>query len=98
LGVRGRYISEFKTSLIYKVSFRTAKAIQRNPVLKNNNKQNKTGKKQNKQTNKKTPNQKNFEAGRDVSAVKICTACSSRGPEFNSQQSHGGSQIICNGI
>jgi hypothetical protein len=35
LGVRGRRISEFETSLVYKVSSRTARAIQRNPVSKN---------------------------------------------------------------
>jgi hypothetical protein len=29
-------ISEFEASLVYKVSSRTARAIQRNPVLKNN--------------------------------------------------------------
>jgi hypothetical protein len=32
---RGRRISEFEASLIYRVSSRTARAIQRNPVLKN---------------------------------------------------------------
>jgi hypothetical protein len=42
LGGRGRRISEFKASLVYKVSSRTAKATQRNPVLKNKTKQNKT--------------------------------------------------------
>jgi hypothetical protein len=31
LGGRGRWISEFKASLIYRVSSRTARAIQRNP-------------------------------------------------------------------
>jgi hypothetical protein len=46
LGGRGRQISEFEASLVYKVSSRTARAIQRNPVLKNRTKQNKT--KQNK--------------------------------------------------
>jgi hypothetical protein len=40
---RGRQISEFEASLVYKVSSRTARAIQRNPVSKN---------KTNKQTNK----------------------------------------------
>jgi hypothetical protein len=35
LGGRGRQISEFKASLVYRVSSRTAKAIQRNPVSKN---------------------------------------------------------------
>jgi hypothetical protein len=60
LGGRGRLISEFKASLFYKVSSRTARAIQRNPVSKNKNKttkpksktkQNKT-KKQKKKQNK----------------------------------------------
>jgi hypothetical protein len=34
LGGRGRQISEFEASLVYKVSSRTARAIQRNPVSK----------------------------------------------------------------
>jgi hypothetical protein len=42
LGGRGRWISEFEASLVYKVRSRTARAIQRNPVSKN------------KQTNKQT--------------------------------------------
>jgi hypothetical protein len=45
-GGKDRWISEFEASLVYRVSSRTAKAIQRNPVSKT--KQNKT----NKQTNK----------------------------------------------
>jgi hypothetical protein len=32
LGGRGRRISEFEDSLVYEVSSRTARAIQRNPV------------------------------------------------------------------
>jgi hypothetical protein len=52
LGGRGRRISEFKASLVYRVSSRTARAIQRNPVSKNKNKKPKT----NKQT--KNPKQK----------------------------------------
>jgi hypothetical protein len=39
LGGRGRRISEFKASLVYRVSSRTAKATQRNPVSKNQTKQ-----------------------------------------------------------
>jgi hypothetical protein len=31
---RGRWISEFKASLVYKVSSRTARATQRNPISK----------------------------------------------------------------
>jgi hypothetical protein len=34
LGGRGRWISELEARLIYKVNSRTARAIQRNPVLK----------------------------------------------------------------
>jgi hypothetical protein len=35
----GRFLSEFKASLVYRVSSRTARAIQRNPVSKQTNKQ-----------------------------------------------------------
>jgi hypothetical protein len=34
MGGRGRWISEFEASLVYKVSSRTARATQRNPVSK----------------------------------------------------------------
>jgi hypothetical protein len=44
LGGRGRQISEFEASLVYRVSFRTVRATQRNPVSK---KQNKTKQKKN---------------------------------------------------
>jgi hypothetical protein len=57
LGGRGRRISEFEASLVYKVSSRTAKDTQRNPVSKNQNKQ--TKKKKTKKTKpKKTQKQK----------------------------------------
>jgi hypothetical protein len=48
LGGRGRWISEFEASLVYKVSSRTARVTQRNPVSKNKNKKqtNKNKKKQ----------------------------------------------------
>jgi hypothetical protein len=45
LGGRGRQISEFEASLVYKVSSRAARATQRNPVSE---------KKTKKQKNKKT--------------------------------------------
>jgi hypothetical protein len=35
LGGRGRWISGFEASLVYRVSSRTARATQRNPVLTN---------------------------------------------------------------
>jgi hypothetical protein len=37
----GRQISEFEASLVYRVSSRTARAIQRNPVSKNQKKKKK---------------------------------------------------------
>jgi hypothetical protein len=55
LGGRGRQISEFEASLVYKVSSRTARAIKRNPVSKKQNKtkQNKTKQNKTKQKKKK---------------------------------------------
>jgi hypothetical protein len=50
LGGRGKQISEFEASLVYKVSSRTARATQRN--LSQTNKQ--TDKQTNKQRNKQT--------------------------------------------
>jgi hypothetical protein len=52
LGGRGRQISEFQASLVYKVSSWTARGTQRNPVSKNKktktkNKQTKNNKKRN---------------------------------------------------
>jgi hypothetical protein len=44
LGGRGRRISEYEASLLYKVSSRTARATQRNPVLKTNKETNKQAK------------------------------------------------------
>jgi hypothetical protein len=39
LGGRGRWVSEFKVSLVYRVNSRTVRDTQRNPVFKNNKKQ-----------------------------------------------------------
>jgi hypothetical protein len=54
LGGRGRQISEFKASLVYKVSSRTARAVQRDPVSKTNKQTNK----QQKEKEKKERNQR----------------------------------------
>jgi hypothetical protein len=48
LGGRGRRISEFQASLVYKVSSRTARATQRNPVSKKKKKKKKEKKKKGK--------------------------------------------------
>jgi hypothetical protein len=47
LGGRGRQISEFEASLVYRVSSRTARATQRNPVSKNQKRKKKKKKKNN---------------------------------------------------
>jgi hypothetical protein len=51
LGGRGRRISEFEARLVYRVSSRTARTAQRNPVSKKTKTKTKT-KTKNKQTNK----------------------------------------------
>jgi hypothetical protein len=53
LGGRSRQISEFKASLVYKVSSRTARAIQINPASRNKQ----TSKKQKQKQKQKKPNQ-----------------------------------------
>jgi hypothetical protein len=66
LGGRGRWISEFEASLVYRVSSRTARATRKNPVSKNqkkkfknkNKKQNKSLKNKTKQTKKENRNMK----------------------------------------
>jgi hypothetical protein len=56
LGGRGRWTSEFEASLVYKVSSRTDRATQRNPVSKKQNKTQKPTKQQQQQkdTDRKT--------------------------------------------
>ena len=53
MGGRGRRISEIEASLVYSMSSRTAKAIQRNPVSKKNQTKPNPNKQTNKQTKKK---------------------------------------------
>jgi hypothetical protein len=76
VGGRGRRISEFEASLVYRVRSRTARAIQRNPVSKQTNKQNKKTKKEIDHTGENTVG----EGWRDSSTVKS-TSC---GPQFSS--------------
>jgi hypothetical protein len=59
LGGRGRWISEFEVSLVYRLRSRTDRTIQRNPVSKNKTKQNKTKQKQNKTKQNKTKTKQN---------------------------------------
>jgi hypothetical protein len=59
LGGKGRRISEFEASLVYRVSSRTARTTQRNPVLKNQ--KNKTKQNKTKQKKPTPPPQKKKE-------------------------------------
>jgi hypothetical protein len=69
LGGRDRRISEFKASLVYRVSSRTARAIQRNPASKT--KQNKT---KNKKQNQKTKQKSRVLGWRDAQWLRAPTA------------------------
>ena len=60
MGGRGRWISEFEASLVYKVSSRTARATQRNPVSKKQNK-----------TKQKTKKKKRIKLGLKKSKRKL---------------------------
>jgi hypothetical protein len=77
LGGRGRRISEFEASLVYRMSSGTARDTQRKPVSE----------KRERERERENP----VLGWRDGSVVKS-TGCSSRGPEFKSQQPHGGPQ------
>jgi hypothetical protein len=59
LGGRGRLISDFAASLVHRVSSRTARAIQRNPVLKKNKTKQKQKQKQKMKKPKPKPKTKN---------------------------------------
>jgi hypothetical protein len=61
LGGRGRQISEFKASLVYIVSSRTARATRRNLVLKIKNKKTNKQKKQKQKTEKEKKEDKRKE-------------------------------------
>jgi hypothetical protein len=65
LGGRGRQISEFEASLVYKVSSKTARAIQRNPVSKKT-KQNKTKQKTKNKKQKQNNNNNKTKTKRDA--------------------------------
>jgi hypothetical protein len=74
LGGRGRWISEFEASLVYRVSSRTARAIQRNPVSKNQKKKKKKKKKTKKINSiRKIPPHQLKESASVVLLWRVCT-------------------------
>jgi hypothetical protein len=71
LGGRGRQIFEFNASRVYRVSSRTARAIQRNPVSKNQTKQtNKPKKKKKKKKKEKNEKKEKFPLRESESSEK----------------------------
>jgi hypothetical protein len=64
LGGRGRWISEFKAILVYRVSSRMARATQRNPVSKERKK--KKRKKERKKKKRKEKKRKKKERKRKI--------------------------------
>jgi hypothetical protein len=66
LGGRGRRISEFEASLVYRVSSRTVRATQRSPVSKN---QKKKKKKEKKRKEKKRKEKKRKEKKRESDSI-----------------------------
>jgi hypothetical protein len=60
LGGRGRWISEFEASLIYRVSSRIARAIQRNPVSKKKERMKRKKKRKEKPTSLSKSKLKNY--------------------------------------
>jgi hypothetical protein len=76
LGGRGWWISEFKASLVYKVSSRTtARAIQRNPVSKNQKKK----KKKKKNSIKTAIHRGRYHCPLNMKQVYCCLESSMRG-------------------
>jgi hypothetical protein len=60
LGGRGRLISEFKASLVYRMSSRTARAIQRNTVSKKKKKEKKRKEKRKEKRKRKRKRKETF--------------------------------------
>jgi hypothetical protein len=75
LGGRGSWISEFEDSLVYKVSFRTARAIQKNLAClkkkkKKKKKKEKRKRKKNLSNNNKNKNQQNKSTQQQLKTTK----------------------------
>ena len=70
LGGRGRQISEFEASLVYRVSTRTARATQRNPVSKNQKTNKQKTKNKNKNNKKRIIRRK--QSTKDTSLCRGC--------------------------
>ena len=72
MGGRGRWISEFEATLIYRVSSRTARAIQRNPVSKKKRKEKK--RKEKKRKEKKRKEKKRTKKRKDLYKKTVVSA------------------------
>jgi hypothetical protein len=72
LGGRGRQISEFEASLDYRVSSRTARATQRNPVSKNQKSKTKKKKKRKRKTRKRNHSLEKIFKASFLNMVNFC--------------------------
>jgi hypothetical protein len=77
LGGRGRRSSEFEASLVYRVSSRTAKATQRNPVSKNQTKKKKKKKKE-REREKKIAKEWSFNHNLTIKAMSLVEVISTK--------------------
>ena len=72
MGGRDRRISEFKASLVYRVSSRTARATQRNPVSKNKTNKKKKTKKGRKERKRKGRIKDHWVSSKELKLLNIC--------------------------
>ena len=71
---RGKQISEFEASLVYRVRYNTARATQRNPVLKNEKRKRKPNKKKSvtdRQTDRQTDIHTYMRAGEMAQQIQL---------------------------
>jgi hypothetical protein len=81
LGGRGRQISEFEASLVYKMSSRKARAIQRNPVSKTKKKRKERKKKRKKKERKKQTGECLIFITQNLKGKHVCLNCSTQETE-----------------
>jgi hypothetical protein len=82
LGGRSRWISEFEVySLVYKVSSKTARAIQRNSVSEKKKKRKKEKRKEKKKKEKKRKEKRKIQNKTKMKAVTVASVWTSRNSE-----------------
>ena len=90
-------LCEFRANLVYRASSRSAQGNRVRPCLKNERKKERKEEREGEREEGRKERRKKGGWWRNGSAVKS-TDCSFRGPEFSSQQPHGGSQPSVTGL